>query len=205
MGECERTRTSIQASLITLFHSPAWKRDVLLRREAIHGRPDIGMVIPLPKGGGHWKRRTGPPETSLTSHQVPPGAATESSALRGEPPLLQQGVKPRLYGRRGGFQGRRERGTSCIVLDLAQGRKKHIQRVLSIKSAALVNADGLQKCWCENKGWDMHNFWWSIIVYNPHRAPVCPWGRPEEMAMGWWWCERQMTAGMLSHQFNMIA
>ena len=31
------TRTRIQASLVTLFHSPAWKRDVLLRREAIRG------------------------------------------------------------------------------------------------------------------------------------------------------------------------
>ena len=55
----------------------------------------------------------------------------------------------------------------------AQGRKKHIQRALSIKSVALVNADGLQKCWCDDKGWDMCNFGWSRIVYNLHRTPIC--------------------------------
>jgi len=54
-----------------------------------------------------------------------------------------------------------------------------------------------QKCWCEDKGWDMRNFWWSSIVYNPHRTPVCPWGRPGGES-------DKMTAGMLSHHLSMI-
>ena len=31
----------------------------------------------------------------------------------------------------------------------AQGKKKHVQQALSIKSVAPVDADNLQVCWCE--------------------------------------------------------